>query len=121
MPKILFVDDEPDLLEFYRSYLSRRKYQVLTSSNRSEAIESIKKESPDIVFCDIRLETDIAGLEILEEAKKIEPDIVVYLITGLMERDIEEKGLSLGAKEVLHKPISHQMLEEKIKEVVEKE
>ncbi|MBU4346066.1 MAG: response regulator [Candidatus Omnitrophica bacterium] len=116
--KILIIDDEPDVLEFQKSYLSRRKYQVTTASNTKEAIETIKNESPDIVFCDIRLETDTAGLDILEQAKKIKPDMVVYLITGLPEVEVEKKGLALGAKELLHKPITNEILEGKIKEAI---
>lgn len=116
-PKILIIDDEPDVIEFQKSFLGRRGYPVFTATNTKEAIETIKKESPDIVFCDVRLETDSAGMDILEQAKKISPNIIVYLITGYLENDIQEKGLALGAKEVLTKPISNQDLENKIKEV----
>lgn len=117
-PKILIIDDEVDVLEFQKSYLSRRKYQVLTALNTKEAIEAIKNESPDIVFCDVRLETDTAGLDILEQAKKLKPDITVYLITGLPGIELEKKGLALGAKELLRKPITNEALEGKIKEAI---
>ena len=117
-PKILIIDDEVDVLEFQKSYLSRRKYTVFTAANTIDALEVIKNESPDIVFCDIRLETDTAGLDILEQAKKLKPDMTVYLITGLPEVELEKKGLALGAKELLHKPITNEALEGKIKEVI---
>ncbi len=116
--KILLIDDEPDAIEFQQRYLLRRNYQVLTATNTTEALEVIRKESPDLVFCDIRLETDTAGLDVLEKAKIIKPDIVVYLITGILDREIEAEGLRLGAKEILHKPLSNEDLEEKIKEAV---
>ena len=54
----------------------------------------------------------------MEQAKKIKPDTVVYLITGLPEVEIEKKGLALGAKELLHKPITNEALEGKIKEAI---
>ena len=117
-PKILIIDDEVDVLEFQKSYLSRRKYTVFTAANTIDALEVIKNESPDIVFCDIRLETDTAGLDILEQAKKIKPDMIVYLITGLPEVELEKKGLALGAKEVLDKPFSLEALEQKVKEAL---
>ena len=114
--KILIVDDEPDVIEFQKSFLARRKYQVFTALDTKSALETIKNESPDIIFCDIRLEHDRAGLEILEQAKKIKPEITVYLVTGLLDREVEEKGNALGAKEILHKPVSNEELEKKIKE-----
>lgn len=109
----MVVDDEPDVVEFQKSYLTRRGYQVFTAGSTPEAIEAIKKESPDIVFCDLRMETDTAGLDILEQAKKIKPDITVYLISGFTDKAIEERGLALGAKEILPKPLPNADLEKK--------
>lgn len=117
-PKILIIDDEVDVLEFQKSYLTRRKYDVLTAANTPLGLEAVKNGSPDIVFCDLRLETDTSGLNIIEEIKKIKPEIIVYLITGIIDRDIEEKAISEGAKEVLHKPITNEALEGKIKEAI---
>jgi CheY-like chemotaxis protein len=114
--KILLIDDEPDAIEFQKSFLTRRNYVVFTARNTDEAINIIKERAPDIIFCDIRLETDTAGLDILAQAKKIKPDIIVYLVTGLLDKDIRESGIALGAKEVLIKPASNEDLEKKIKE-----
>lgn len=114
--KILFVDDELDVVEFQKSYLSKRGYQVYTATNTKDALETIKNESLDLVFCDIKLETNTSGLDILEQAKKLKPNLIIYLVTGYLEKDIHEKGLKLGAKEVIPKPITLQDLEQKIKE-----
>ncbi len=115
-PKILIIDDEPDIIEFMKSYLSRRKYPVFTASITNQALELIKNESPDLVFCDMRLETDISGLNIVEQAKKLKPELIIYLVTGIIDREIEKEGLRLGAKEVLYKPIPNEEFEKKIKE-----
>jgi len=112
--KILIVDDEPDIIDFQKAFLSRRKYEVLNAINVAEAMEKITRESPDIVFCDVRLDTDTAGLDILEQAKKSNPGIIVYLVTGLLEKDIEIRGLAAGAREILTKPVSNEVLEKKV-------
>jgi DNA-binding NtrC family response regulator len=112
-PKILIVDDEPDVIEFQRRYLERRKYNVFTAANTPQAIEAVTKESPDIVFLDLRIETDTQGLVILEEIKKIRPDTTVFLVTGIIDREIESQALALGANEVLHKPLPNEELEKK--------
>jgi len=118
MPKVLIVDDEPDILEFQKAFLVRRKHQVFSASNSKEAIRLFKKESPDIVFCDVRLESYTSGLDILDEIKKINPKAIVYLITGLLDNEIREKGLALGAKEVLIKPMLSKVLEDSIKKAL---
>jgi len=117
VPKILIVDDEPDVIEFQASYLRRRKHEVFTAKNTTEALEAIKNISLDLVFCDIALETSFAGFSILEQAKKLKPELPIYLITGFVDKDIMERGISLGAREVLGKPVSNEDLELKIKEV----
>ena len=118
MPRILVVDDEPDVLEFQKAFLSRRKHEVQTAATFKEAIEAVKNFLPDIIFCDVRLDSDTTGLDILQQAKSLKPDVIFYLITGLVDKEVEEKGQALGAREVLSKPISNEKLEEKIKQAV---
>ena len=118
MAKILIVDDEPDVLEFQKAFLTRRKHEVVIAGNAREAIEVATKELPEVVFCDVRIDSDRAGFEVLEAIKKIKPDAVVYLITGLIDSDTEEQGLSIGAKEVLTKPLPNDVLEKKINEAL---
>jgi len=116
--KILLVDDEPDILEFQKSYLLRRQHEVLTAFNTNDAIRAIKDNNPDIVFCDICIDTEKAGFEILKKAIEINSKIVFYLVTGLLEQGLEELGLGLGARGVLSKPISNEAIEKRILEHV---
>jgi len=116
--KILLVDDEPDILEFQKSFLMRRKHEVTTAFNTNDAIEAIKNNLPDIVFCDMRIDSDQAGLEILKRAKEINSGIEFYLVTGVLEKELQVLGLGLGAKEVLTKPITNEAIEKRILEFV---
>ncbi|MFA4842685.1 MAG: response regulator [Candidatus Omnitrophota bacterium] len=116
--KILFIDDEADVVEFQKSYLTKRGYTIFTATNTQDALETIKNESLDLAFCDIKLENTTSGFDILTQAKKLKPNLTVYLITGYLDKDVEDKGLALGAKEVLHKPFSLEDLEQKIKESI---
>ena len=120
MAKILIVDDEPDVLEFQKSFLTRRKHTVEIAYDTKSAIAATQSLMPDVVFCDVRIDSDRAGFTVLSEIKKIKPDTVVYLITGLLDSDTEEEGLSLGAKEVLTKPLPNNILEKKISEALQR-
>ena len=116
--KILLIDDEPDVLEFQKAYLKRHNYDVFTASSKKEAVEELKKNFPDIVFCDIRIDSDSTGLELLKYAKEISKKIEFYLVTGFLEEEVREKGISLGAKEVLIKPLTNEAIEKRIIEFV---
>ena len=116
MAKILIIDDEADVVEFQKSYLARRKHEVSIARNTAEALEAIKNNPFDIIFCDLRIDTDTSGLDILEEAKKHSSCAVFYIVTGVIDRQIENRAMESGAKEVLHKPVPNQVLDEKIKE-----
>lgn len=118
MAKILIIDDEPDIVEFQKAFLSRRKHEVITATNSSEALEMIRANTFEIVFCDVRLDTDSAGLKILEETKKLKPQVQFFLITGLIDKEIHDKGMALGAREILTKPISNAQLEQKVQEAL---
>ncbi|MGA2775854.1 MAG: response regulator [Candidatus Omnitrophota bacterium] len=118
--KILLVDDEPDILEFQKSFLLRRKHEVITAFNTNDAIDAIRNKLPDIVFCDVRIDSDRAGLEILKQAKEINSKIEFYLVTGFLEKELQALGLGLGAKEVLTKPISNEVIEKRVLEFIKK-
>lgn len=119
MPKVLLIDDDQDILEFQKKYLLRRKYEVFTAMDIPASVEAVKKESPDIVFCDLRLkESDTAGLDILEQIKKIKPELTVYMVTGLLEKEMADKAAALGATGFLIKPLRGEALEDKIKEMI---
>jgi len=114
--RILIVDDEPDIVEFQKSFLTRRKHEVFAATDTESALAVIRKETLDIVFCDLRVDTDTSGLDILEEVKKAKAAPAFYLITGIIDRKMQEEALRKGAKEVIYKPVPNQILEAKIKE-----
>jgi len=94
--RILLVDDEPDIIEFQKSFLVRRKHEVLTAFNTPDAISAIRASVPDIVFCDICIDSERAGFEILKQAREINSNIAFYLVTGLIEKNYRARGFFSG-------------------------
>ncbi|HIC92538.1 MAG TPA: response regulator [Syntrophaceae bacterium] len=64
MAKVLIVDDEENVREFYKAELIDEGYEVLLASNGKEAIQCIQKDVPDIVVMDIRM-PEMDGIEAL--------------------------------------------------------
>ena len=80
--KILWADDEIELLKPQLMFLKRKGYEVTTVSNGYDAIDEFKDYGFDIVFLDESM-PGITGLETLAEIKKIDSLIPVVMITNL--------------------------------------
>jgi DNA-binding response OmpR family regulator len=78
MPKILIVEDEPNLLELYTKEMQDEGYEVLTAMDGEVALDLVKKQLPDLVILDIKIRK-IDGLKVLHEIKEFHKDIPVIL------------------------------------------
>ena len=81
MNRILWVDDEIDLLQPYIIYLKEKNYEVITASNGEDALDYLEQEVPDIVFLDENM-PGMSGLETLQEIKRLHPEVPVVMITN---------------------------------------
>lgn len=101
---ILLVDDEEIFLRNIGEVLTGEGYEVLKASECNEALSIIKDKNPDIMLLDECLPgTD--GLDILKQAKQINPEIMVVMISGYGTIDLAVKAVKLGAYDFLKKPI----------------
>lgn len=65
LPKILLVEDDPQILEIYTTVLTRQGYDLTTASTVADALTKAKDHRPDIIFLDIMLPGDKSGLDAL--------------------------------------------------------
>lgn len=79
--KVLVVDDEPNLGRLCKEELEEEGYEVVTVSTAIQAMESFRRESPDLVVLDIKL-PDMDGLELLARMKEVRQDVPVVMHTA---------------------------------------
>lgn len=103
--KILWVDDEIDLLKPHIIFLTQRNYSVTTAQSGTEAIEEIKKDNFDIVFLDENM-PGLTGLETLAEIKEYQASIPVVMITKSEEEYIMEEAIGAKIADYLIKPVN---------------
>ena len=118
-PKILIVDDDPNILLSLEFLLSKNNYQVFIARNGMEALVSIEKDIPDVVLLDIMM-PDLDGYLVCEFIRKNEAykhAKVIFISARSKESDIE-KGYEMGADLYIVKPFSTRSLLEKITEFV---
>ena len=105
MYKILWVDDEIDLLKPYTLYLKNKGYEVDTATNGQDAIEFCEKEIYDIVFLDENM-PGLSGLETLSKIKEIRPNIPIVMITKSEEENIMDMAIGNKIADYLIKPVN---------------
>ena len=105
MSRILWADDEIDLLKPYIIFLQEKGYDVLTANNGQDAIDYCRNEPLDIVFLDENM-PGLSGLETLETIKSLRPSLPVVMITKSEEERIMEQAIGAKIADYLIKPVN---------------
>jgi CheY-like chemotaxis protein len=111
--KILVIDDDTRLLELLEASLEDNGFDVTALSTSDEAYALLRKFVPDLILCDINLETSTMGgftfYEKVQELKNVQSIPFVFL-SGLTDEVLVRTGKELGVDDYLMKPISEQTL-----------
>jgi two-component system phosphate regulon response regulator PhoB len=107
MPKILIVEDDPDIRELLRFNLEKAGYTLYLAADGEKALVLARKHTPDLILLDLLL-PGIDGLEVCRALKR-DPDtapISIIMITAKGEEMDRVVGLELGADDYVVKPFS---------------
>lgn len=103
--KVLWVDDEIDLLKPHILFLENKNYEVTTAQSGTEALVEIKDQNFDIVFLDENM-PGLTGLETLAEIKELQANLPVVMITKSEEEYIMEEAIGSKIADYLIKPVN---------------
>ena len=105
MSKILIIEDEAAILRVLGKIISEEDdaYEVEEAEDGLLGIEKIKDNDYDLVLCDIKM-PKMDGVEVLEKAKKIKPEIPFVMISGHGDLDTAVHTMRLGAFDYISKP-----------------
>lgn len=103
--KILWVDDEIDLLKPHILFLEKKNYDVTTCNNGQDAIDLYKETAYDVVFLDENM-PGLSGLETLSEMKEFKSSTPVIMITKSEEEYIMEEAIGSKIADYLIKPVN---------------
>jgi DNA-binding NtrC family response regulator len=110
---ILVVDDEPNVLVTYRLILQQCGYDVSAAVSSEEARQELADKNVDLLLCDLSLEKQENGFDVIELARQKNPDIPAVLLTGYATPEANERAEQLKIP-VLFKPIDIKELLETI-------
>jgi len=116
MPKILLVDDEPNITELIRLYLEGDGYQVEIVGNGSNALSQFETVNPDLIVLDLML-PDIDGFEVCRKIRA-KSEVPILMLTARREDVDKIIGLELGADDYSTKPFNPRELVARIKAIL---
>ena len=105
MSKILVIEDEAAIRRVLVKILSEEndKYQVEEAEDGASGLDKIKKNDYDLALCDIKM-PKMDGVEVLEAAKKVKPEVPFIMISGHGDLDTAVNTMRLGAFDYISKP-----------------
>lgn len=102
-PSILIVDDDPQVLSGITGLLTRRGYRTSAAGSAREAIALLGTDRYDAMICDVSMPVT-SGLELIPQARALDPDLAVVMLSGVDSATTASRAMQLGAVEYLVKP-----------------
>ncbi len=118
--EILVVDDEPNVLVTYRLILQQQGFTVNAAISSEEARRCIDDHKIDLLLCDLSLEKQESGFDVIEYLRKKNAAVPAVLLTGYATQDASDWAAERGIP-VLYKPIDIQQLLETINNLLQNE
>ena len=118
--RILIVEDEPDLMAYFKLALARTGFELEMASNGHEAVRRARELRPDLVLMDVML----PGITGIEACRRLyaDPDLAkmrIVMLSSRTEDEVRQAALEAGAMDYWTKPIGPTELLEKVQGVLE--
>ena len=115
---ILVIDDEAAQRDVLTGYLKKKGSRIFSASSGKEGIEIAKNNPVDIILSDFKM-PDLNGIDVLEQVKKINPEISFVIVTAYGTVENAVKAMRLGAFDYISKPVDLDELDLMIERIIE--
>ena len=120
MLNICLVEDEVDLSNLIKTYLTNAGYNVIQFTKGADAIDYIGKQHVDLWILDIMLGDDVNGYDIIKAIREVETDVPV-IFTSARDQDLDKiVGLELGSDDYITKPYSPKELVLRVNNIIKR-
>jgi DNA-binding NtrC family response regulator len=103
MPAILIIDDEKSIRKTLTEILTYEGYKIDEAADGEEGLKKFKEKTYDLILCDIKM-PKLDGIEFLEKAKQINPDVPIIIISGHGNIETAVEAVKKGAYDYISKP-----------------
>ena len=130
MPKILAIEDDPDMVMALRMPLEANGYEVIAAASAEEGLQKVKEIEPDLIILDVMLETTTAGFQVSLQLRSPDPEseyaayrhIPILMLTAIHTTTSLRFGPDeayLPVDDFVDKPIDPDVLLEKVRALIE--
>jgi DNA-binding NtrC family response regulator len=106
VPKILVVDDEKHICAALGALVKAEGFKPLLASDGYSALKIVRSDSPDVMLVDFKM-PEMDGMEVMRQAKDLDPDIPVVILTAFAKIHGAVKAIKAGAHDYLSKPFDN--------------
>jgi two-component system alkaline phosphatase synthesis response regulator PhoP len=117
MPRILIVDDEPEMVRGIQDNLRFEGYDTSAAYDGEEALRRATADGPDLVLLDVMM-PKVSGWDVCRELRRRGIDVPVIMLTARGEEDDRVRGLELGADDYITKPFALRELLARVRAVL---
>lgn len=117
--KILFVDDDSNVINSLRKIFSLEPYDILFTTNSREALSMARRDKPSVVICDLRM-PELTGVDVLQAISEFSPHVGKIILTGHAETETSIDAINLGhVDRFLIKPCNELEIRQAVSELIE--
>jgi DNA-binding NtrC family response regulator len=118
MPTVLVVDDDRMVLCLIKKAFCERGTDVWTATTAAQGLDEVRRHHPDVVLLDVKL-PDLSGLDIVDQVRDVDPDVPLVYITVSEASDVVIQAMTLGAYDVLLKPLDIEHVQDVVERALE--
>ncbi|MBN2204544.1 MAG: response regulator [Thermoleophilia bacterium] len=121
MPKILIVDDDPDIVEAGKLVLEREGFEVVSAPNKREGLKMLEETKPDLLILDVMMEEPDDGLRMARDIRKAGHTLPIIMLTSVnaaMGLNIDKDEEMVPVEEFQSKPVEPATLVAKVQKLL---
>jgi DNA-binding response OmpR family regulator len=105
-PRILCIDDDPDILSYLETVLEVEGYEFVGAGSAEEGLQAFKQSPPDLIILDLMMEEVDAGTEFVKDLKLLGSDVPIFMLSSVGDNlNMTTDYATLGLAGVFQKPI----------------
>lgn len=120
MPKIVIIDDDPDILDASSLVLTSKGFEVFTAANPEDGYKAVKEKSPDLIILDVMMNEPDDGFFLAQKFRKENIQTPILMYTSISKAIGMEFGIGdmVPVDEFVEKPISPDELISKVEKLL---
>ncbi len=104
MAKLILIEDDASVRDYFHSVVSRMGYELVTAGDGTAGLALIEKEAADVIMTDLNMPGEPNGIALVRRIRELRPDTPLIVVSGYPTRERLNECQALGVEDFLTKP-----------------